>query len=143
MNQEGTPAYPKVYLYKRIVQAKLFMDQHYASPIDLNNIADEAFFSKFHFIRLFKKIYGKAPHQYLITVRMERAMQLLRLNASVTETCFTVGFQSVSSFTSLFKKYAGVSPSVYLQRHQQHINAIKTMPLMFIPGCFASKAGWK
>jgi hypothetical protein len=51
MKQDAIPAYPKVYLYKRIVQAKLFMDQNYASPIDLNNIADEAFFSKLQFIR--------------------------------------------------------------------------------------------
>lgn len=57
--------YPKMYLYKRIVQAKLYIDNHYANNIDLNDISDEAYFSKFHFIRLFKSIYGKTPHQYL------------------------------------------------------------------------------
>ena len=36
--------YPKLYFYKRLVQAKLFIDSHYAEPIDLDNIADEAFF---------------------------------------------------------------------------------------------------
>jgi len=59
--------YPKVYLYRGIVQAKPFIDNNYA-----DHIADEAFFSKFHFIRLFKKIYSKTPHQYLITVRSEK-----------------------------------------------------------------------
>ncbi len=47
--------YPKIYLYRRIVQAKLFIDDNYFENIDLNNIADEAYFSKFHFIRLILK----------------------------------------------------------------------------------------
>ena len=64
--------YPKVYLYRRIVYAKLFIDTHFAENIDLDNIADEAFFSKFHFIRVFKDIYKKTPHQYLSFVRIER-----------------------------------------------------------------------
>ena len=73
-----TEQYPKVYLYRRIVQAKLFIDNNYAENIDLDNISDEAYFSKFHFIRLFKNIYGKTPHQYLIFVRIEKAIELLK-----------------------------------------------------------------
>src|SRR5689334_12195942 len=87
-------AYPKVYLYRRIVQAKIFIDTNYAQPIDLGNISDEAIFSKFHFIRLFKKTYGYSPHQYVIKVRIDRAMELLRANATVSETCYAVGFES-------------------------------------------------
>lgn len=66
--------YPKIYLYRRLVQAKLFIDTHYADNIDLGNIPDEAYFSKFHFIRQFKDIYRKTPHQYLIFVRIEKAL---------------------------------------------------------------------
>ncbi|HYG50869.1 MAG TPA: AraC family transcriptional regulator [Flavobacteriales bacterium] len=62
--------YPKIYLYRRIVDPKLFIDQNYADNIDLNNIADEVYFSKYHFCRQFRKIYGKTPHQYLIRVRI-------------------------------------------------------------------------
>ncbi len=69
--------YPKAYLYRRIVQAKLFIDSNYTDNIDLDNISDEAYFSKFHFTRLFKKIYGRTPHQYLTFVRIEKAMLLL------------------------------------------------------------------
>src|SRR6186997_751196 len=94
--------YPKVYLYRRIVQAKLFMDEHYASNIDLDNIADQAFFSKFHFIRQFKKIYGKTPHQYLMAIRIEKAMELLRANTSVLDTCLSIGFESSTSFSGAF-----------------------------------------
>ena len=128
-------SYPKVYLYKRIVQAKLFIDSHFSEAIDLDNISDEAFFSKFHFIRIFKRVYGKTPHQYLIAVRIENAMQLLRADTPATDTCFAVGFESMSSFSGLFKRRVGVSPSVYLIR-QQHIKArIAKAPLDFIPGC--------
>ena len=136
-------AYPKVYLYRRIVQAKLFIDNNYPENIDLDNIADEAFFSKFHFIRQFKKIYGQTPHHYLRTVRIEKAMQLLRTDRSVSETCYTVGFESLGSFSSLFKRIVGTTPSAYLLRQQQIKAQILKTPLSFIPGCFAEKKGWK
>ena len=48
--------YEKLYLYKRIVQSKLFIDNNFADNIDLDKIADQACFSKFHFVRLFKSI---------------------------------------------------------------------------------------
>jgi AraC-like DNA-binding protein len=134
--------YPKVYLYKRVVQAKLFIDGHFAEPVDLGNISDEAYFSKFHFIRVFKKIYGKTPHQYLTAVRIERAMQLLKLNTPVTEACLAVGFESMSSFSGLFKRIVGISPSTYLLQQQLIKAQIAKQPLIFIPGCFAESKGW-
>jgi AraC-like DNA-binding protein len=137
-----TQHYPKVYLYKRIVHAKLFIDKNYAEKIDLENISDEAYFSKFHFIRLFKKIYGKTPHQYLTFVRIEKATQLLRTGRAVSDVCYAVGFESLSSFGSLFKGIVGTSPSVFLYEQQQiKIQILKT-PLKFIPGCFVSQNGW-
>lgn len=134
--------HPKIYIYRRIVQAKLFIDNNYFENIDLNNIADEAYFSKFHFIRLFAKIYGKTPHQYLKKVRIEKAMQLLRADTTVSETCYAVGFESLSSFTNLFKKMVGLTPSAYLLQQQQIKAQILKTPLNFIPGCFAEKKGW-
>jgi len=137
-----TEQYPKVYLYRRIVQAKLFIDSNYANNIDLGNIADEAYFSKFHFIRLFKKIYNKTPHQYLKVVRIENAMQLLRTDIPVSDVCYAVGFESLSSFSGLFKLIVGLTPSAYqIQQLQIKAQILKT-PLQFIPGCFADKKGW-
>ena len=134
--------YPKIYLYKRIVQAKLFIDTHFSDDIDLENIADEAFFSKFHFIRLFNIIYGKTPHQYLIKVRIESAKKLLQKEHSVTETCFAVGFTSVSSFTGLFKRFTKTSPLKYQKKFKHRQEQIKKVPLAFIPSCFAEQKGW-
>ncbi len=135
-------AYQKVYLYRRIVQAKCFIDNNYASPIDVGNIADEAYFSKFHFIRLFKKIYGKTPHQYLVAVRMDKAMQLLQAGKPVWEVCLAVGFESLGSFSVLFKRCQGMSPSVYAAQQQSLKAAIARNPLAFVPSCFAYQHGW-
>ena len=134
--------YPKVYLYKRIIQAKLFIDDNYRDKIDLDNISDEASFSKFHFIRLFKTIYGKSPHQYLTTVRIEKAIQLLREDRPVTEVCFSVGFDSLSSFSGLFKRMVGLSPSSYVTQQQQMKAQIHKTPLAFVPSCYAIQHGW-
>jgi AraC-like DNA-binding protein len=135
----SSPFYPKIYLYKRIVQAKLFIDDNYAENIDLNYIADEAYFSKFHFIRLFTKIYGKTPHQYLTGVRIEKSMQLLRSDIPVSKVCYAVGFERLSSFSTLFKTMVGLAPSTYLFQQQQIKAQILKTPLNFIPGCFAEK----
>lgn len=135
--------YPKVYLYRRIVSAKLFIDDHFDEKIDLGNIADEACFSKFHFIRLFAAIYNKTPHQYLSSIRIEKAKQLLLTEMDVAHVCYAVGFESVSSFTGLFKRLTGQTPAVYqLQQFQKKLAIVNT-PLKFIPNCFAEQNGWK
>jgi len=137
-----TEQYPKIYLYRRIVQAKLFIDKFYSEKIDLHNISDEAYFSKFHFIRLFKSIYGKTPHRYLTNVRIEKAQQLLQQNKSVSEACFLVGFDSVSTFSGLFTKLVGKTPSKYLSYHNQRKIQIENKPLAFVPSCYAFMHGW-
>lgn len=134
--------YPKVYLYKRLVQAKLFIDGQYASAIDLDNIADEALFSKFHFIRLFKKAYGRTPHQYLTAVRVDRARDLLKEGLSVTDICYTVGFDSLSSFTGLFKRLTGKTPSAFQREYFALRAQMQDVPLAFVPHCFAEAHGW-
>ncbi|HTJ11399.1 MAG TPA: AraC family transcriptional regulator [Dinghuibacter sp.] len=131
-------SYPRVYLYKRLVQAKLFIDEQYATPINLGSVAGEAFFSKFHFIRLFKKAYGRTPGQYLTAVRVDRARTLLRGGHNVTDACYAVGFDSLSSFTGLFKRLTGQTPSAFKRECQ----AMRAEPLHFVPPCFAAHHGW-
>ena len=137
-----TDQYPKIYMYRRIVQAKMYMDNFYSEKIDLDNISDEAYFSKFHFIRLFKSIYGKTPHQYLKTVRIEKAKQHLQQNKSVNETCYLVGFDSVSSFSGLFTRIVGKTPSDYASQNKERKTEIEKTPLAFVPGCYSYMHGW-
>jgi AraC-like DNA-binding protein len=124
--------YPKVYLYNRIVRAKLFIDANYQAKIDLDNICDEAHFSKFHFIRLFKKIYGKTPHQYLSDVRIHKAKELLKNGFSVNDSCFLVGFESVTSFAALFRKSIGKNHSVYHEEQNLLIEKISNKKINYI-----------
>ncbi|MCB0278619.1 MAG: helix-turn-helix transcriptional regulator [Calditrichaeota bacterium] len=130
--------YPKVYLYRRIVQAKLFIDAHYQQEIRLDQICDQAYFSKFYFIRLFKQIYRLTPNQYLQERRINRAKNLLKAGESVSQVCVAVGFNSISTFTGLFKRSIGQTPSQFKQQQEQlRLSALQT-PLKFIPHCFAS-----
>ena len=134
--------YPKQYLYRQIVRAKLYIDVNFTSAIDLDNVADEACFSKFHFARLFRNIYGKTPHQYLTEIRVQRSKELLEQGASVKKACFAVGFDSVTSFTALFKRRTGSTPATFQHERTLRKEEIARTPLKHIPNCFAEKKGW-
>ena len=133
--------YPRQYLYLRAVRAKLFIDQNFASNIDLSKIADEACFSKFHFVRLFRSIYGRTPHQYLTYVRIEKAKTYLEEGQTVAFACFKVGFDSISSFTGLFKRRIGLTPRQFQLKRQSFHESVAIEPLNHIPACFAEKTG--
>jgi AraC-like DNA-binding protein len=112
------------------------MDENYHEPIDLDEISQKAFLSKFHFHRLFTRIYRRTPHQYLTRKRLDKAKDLLAENKPVTEVCNEVGFESISSFSGLFKKEIGFAPQYYrnmawLKKQQQ-----KEQPKIAIPHCF-------
>lgn len=130
---------PKIYLYRRIVQAKLFIDANYAESIDAGEIAGEACYSKFYFIRTFKSIYGKTPHQYLTAVRIEKAKELLEAETPILDTCFAVGFDSLGSFNGLFKRRTGLTPSEYRRQKLARKQKMSEQPLSFVPGCFVAQ----
>jgi AraC-like DNA-binding protein len=134
--------YPKVYLYRRVIQAKHHIDQCYMNRLDLEDIADEAAFSKFHFLRLFRKIVGLTPHQYLTAVRIDKAKEMLTAGFSVSEVCLSVGFESLSSFTGLFKRMTGQTPVSFQSKMLSRQSAIQNAPLKFVPHCFALSRGW-
>jgi AraC-like DNA-binding protein len=125
-------------LYTRIVKAKIYIDENYSSPLDLQKLSDEACFSKFHFLRLFKKTYNKTPYQYLSEKRIQKAKeQLVLSSATVTEVCEAVGFESKTSFSLKFKEYTGETPAVFRLREMQTRQMIKDHPDRFIPACFS------
>jgi AraC-type DNA-binding domain-containing proteins len=131
--------YPKIFLYSRLVHSKLFIDKHYSEKIDLNDISEEAYCSKYHFIRLFKKIYNRTPHQYLSFVRLEHAKIMLKTDTSIVDICFEIGFENSPSFTSLFKKTYGKTPSEYKREQLRLLKEKKEIPLKFIPECITEK----
>lgn len=93
------------------------IDREYALPLDVEALARGAHMSAGHLSRQFKAAYGEAPYSYLMTRRIERAMALLRRgDLSVTDVCFTVGFQSLGTFSTRFTELVGVPPSAYKER---------------------------
>jgi AraC-like DNA-binding protein len=106
------------------------IDRDYAEALDLDDLAREAGYSKFHFARTFAAAYGETPRAYLTRRRVERAKNLLRTaNLSVTEVCYVVGFGSLGSFSALFRRLVGQSPSAY---RATSVSAGTAPP---IPGC--------
>lgn len=134
--------HPKMYLYRRIVEAKLFIDTNYHRKIDLDQISDQAHFSKFHFLRLFKQSVGKSPHQYLIERRVEEAKKLLQQNLALAEVCHLLGFDSVPSFIHLFKRKVSMTPKAFQEKHREEELQKKESPRSFVPNCFASNFDW-
>lgn len=132
-----------MYLYRRIVEAKLFIDTHFAEKIDLDNIATQASFSKYHFLRLFKGAYGKSPHQYLTEVRIGHAKELLSQGHSILDACEASGFDSVPSFTLLFKKQVGETPKAFWEQKRAQQEATEKAPFNYVPSCFANGYGWR
>jgi len=101
----------KVEVYKRIYMAKDYLDENFSAEIKIEDAAKEAFMSLFHFIRLFKNIFDETPYQYITRKRIDKAFDLiLRTNMPITEVCFEVGFNSLSSFSWLLKQKYGMSP---------------------------------
>ena len=102
---------------RHLVRAKDLADSRYSEPLDVEDLARVAGLSRAHFSRAFHRTFGISPHAYLLTRRLERAAALLRsTDRSVAEICFSVGLQSVGSFTSSFTRTFGVSPTGYRAR---------------------------
>ncbi|HEX8141662.1 MAG TPA: AraC family transcriptional regulator [Pyrinomonadaceae bacterium] len=120
-------------VYRRLCRARNFMDDCYDLPLDLDRISREACFSRYHFIRLFRQAFEQTPHQYLTRRRIERAKELLTSSRlTVTDVCFEVGFQSLGSFSSLFRKYVGHPPNTYRARIFIHRQSQRER----VPFCF-------
>lgn len=111
----------KTELYKRICRAKEFIDSSFTKDITIEMISKEACLSQFHFLRLFKTIFKKTPHQYIIQQRIDKAVTLLfRTDMPVTQICFEIGFQSLSTFSWLLRKKFGMSPEMMRTEYRKY-----------------------
>ncbi len=104
-------------LLSHLRRARDHIDRHYDRPLDLDQLAQVAAVSKYHFARCFEATYGETPIRYLTRRRIERAQDLLRAaNLTVTEICMLVGFSSLGSFSTRFTQLTGESPAAYRDR---------------------------
>jgi AraC-like DNA-binding protein len=99
---------------RRAVEAALFVDAHSDQALALETVAAESGLSPFHFLRLFTRVLGVTPHQYLVRARLRRAARLLADDErSVTEIAYDVGFADLSNFVRTFHRAAGLSPGKF------------------------------
>jgi AraC-like DNA-binding protein len=99
---------------RHLLRAKDLADARYFEPLSVDHLAAAAGLSRAHFSREFRRAFGESPHSYLITRRLERAAALLRTtDRSVADICFSVGLQSLGSFTTSFTRTYGISPTAY------------------------------
>ncbi len=99
-----------------VIAIRHFIHSNYKKELNLNMLSRLRFTSKFHLLRLFKRYYGQTPMQYLIDRRIAVAKGLLKQGASVSDTCFEIGFNSPSSFSTLFKSRIGLAPADFQKR---------------------------
>ena len=110
----ATPAIP---LARHLLRVRDLIDRAFAGPLDVPALARSAHVSEDYFSRSFKAAFGETPHRYLLRRRMERAKALLRAGElSVTEVCLAVGFTSLGSFSTRFRRLVGGSPTSYRAR---------------------------
>jgi len=102
------------YDRRRVAETALWIDAYSHRPIDLESAADKADLSSFHFLRLFTKVLGVSPHQYLVRSRLRHAARLLADDErAITDVAFDVGFGDLSNFVRTFRRAAGVSPRAF------------------------------
>src|SRR5881394_1741074 len=102
---------------RHLLRAKDLADARYADSLSVDDLARAAGLSRAHFSREFRRALGESPHAYLLTRRLERAAALLRsTDRTVADICFSVGLQSVGSFTTSFTRSYGMSPTAYRVR---------------------------
>ena len=96
-----------------VIGIRNYIENNYDVNLNLDLLSHIWFVSKYHLLRLFKKYYGLTPRQYLMDKRIEKSKENLINRMTVTETCFAVGFESLGSFSTLFKTKTGKSPSEF------------------------------
>jgi len=100
-------------LYRRVLRGRDYLLSQAAEGATLGDAAGAACLSRFHFHRAFTQAFGITPHQAVTRHRLERAATLLAAGESVTNVCLSVGFESLGSFSSLFRRHFRIPPRAY------------------------------
>ena len=114
---ESVRAATRDELFRRLCRARDYAGALFAQPVTLGDLARVACLSPNHLLRTFRQAFGQTPHQYLTRRRLEEARRLLAQgDLPVTQICLAVGFDSLGSFSALFRRRFGVATSGYRRR---------------------------
>ncbi len=101
-------------ILKRISRVQKYIHANFSQDLCLQDLAEVAHMSEYHFLRMFKAFYSSTPYQYLAIRRMFKAKELLKeTHYSIKDICSKVGYTDESSFSRMFKRNCGISPSEY------------------------------
>jgi AraC family transcriptional regulator len=101
-------------LYRRLHIARDYAAAAFDQPLTVEQLAGAAGLSPGHFLRTFKQVFQQTPYHYLTGLRLGHARRLLATtDQPITEICLAVGFESLGSFSWLFRRHSGCSPSAY------------------------------
>jgi len=129
-------------LLSRLCRARDLLRDWQEEPMSVSAVARASGLTRFHFIRLFKAIFGETPHQYRLRAQIDKAKNLLILTAlSITDVCMEVGFSSLGSFSALFSRRVGMSPREFQRRYRPVSAPEQQLPATLIPGCLSLMAG--
>lgn len=106
------------YDNERVKLALEYVHKHYSEDIFLDNIASAANISKSECCRCFKRILKITPFEYLMEYRISRSAELLlKSDKPISQIAFEAGFNGISYFGKIFKKYRNCTPSEYRERY--------------------------
>lgn len=106
----------KILLIKK---SKEYMDSKWQKDLSLNELSNGVGMSKFYFSRVFKKVVGLSPYDYLLQLKIKKAQILLEEAQNIVWTVHETGFYDQSHFSRYFKKFVGVSPSEYINNYRR------------------------
>jgi len=122
--------------FRRLCRARDLLLDVRERPLTIQELARDVGISPFYLIRQFEAVFGATPHQFRQASRLELARQLLASGQhSVTEVCMEVGFSSLGSFSLLFTRRMGETPSAYQRRMRPLIVVPGIISPQLTPGC--------
>ncbi|MBX3118371.1 MAG: helix-turn-helix transcriptional regulator [Fimbriimonadaceae bacterium] len=124
--------------FRRMLLSREFLAENFAEPMTLAKAAEQAFFSPYHYQRLFTRAFGESPQEFLTRLRLEHAQTLLRgRDLTVSEVCLEVGYSSLGSFSTLFARKMGCPPTEF----RRVFSFPGLWELKSIPGCVRAMNG--
>lgn len=122
--------------FRRLCVARNLLRDARGETMSVARVAELVTISRFHFIRQFEALFGTTPNDFRTSWRIERARELLaRGTLTVTEVCLAVGFTSLGTFSALFKKRVGETPSAFQERMRALAVVPGAVPHELRPGC--------
>jgi AraC family transcriptional regulator len=90
------------------------MKHSFETDLSLDSLAAESGYSRAHFLRMFRAAIRQTPHQYLVSLRLERAIQMMKERSRpLIDIAIACGFSSHAHFTNVFRSKFGMLPSQY------------------------------